>query len=309
MLVEKFTSQLENLVVHQNVSIVESLEIMSQKRNIWFSTGKKKLQKAATYILEQLTFGSTLSDALRACIYLNFDEVYLLSLRFSETGGDLRKTLTFLKEREERKKNNRSKLLEACIYPFFVIILALGLCVFLFYAFPVDTASFESVADMKRKLVRYAFYLILLCTFLLFLFIKNVGEDKTYEAFYVISFLIKSGMNVSSAIECGQMVAGEDSKIGRKFAMAKDKIEIGLSFEEAFELKGDLCDALYFADRAGGKCDVFEKIAEWIFEKNEKKRNICLQLIEPVFIAVTGAFLLVLVMNFFMPFLNNTNWL
>ena len=52
----------------------------------------------------------------------------------------------------------------------------------------------------------------------------------------------------------------------------------------------------------------FKKLAVWIDEKAQKRRKLCLCLVEPLFICVTGVFLLCLVMKFFMPFMNDMNF-
>ena len=47
--------------------------------------------------------------------------------------------------------------------------------------------------------------------------------------------------------------------------------------------------------------DVFEKIAVWLNAQDEKKRTICLKLLEPFFICGTGIFLLIFLMNIVLP--------
>lgn len=309
MSVEKFTKQLYQLAVKQNVALCDSLQIMAKNgRKKSLLSLNHKVQKAATDMLERLANGETFSDALKACMEINFDDVYVQSVRFAENAGDLKKTISFLYERESRHRENRTKVFEACIYPFFIMIVAVAACIFLMNIIPSELSGMGTPQEMKLKLVKYIFILMLACLSLIFVVIKGIGENKTYEAFFVISFLIKNGMNVSMAIECAQIIVGEDSKLGRKFASAKEKISFGMGLEEAFNMGGEFSDALYFADMAGEKSDVFEKITEWMFEKDERKRRIVIQLLEPIFIALTGIFLLILVMNFFMPFLNSTMW-
>ena len=43
-------------------------------------------------------------------------------------------------------------------------------------------------------------------------------------------------------------------------------------------------------------------------KKDERRRALFMVLIEPLFIALTGAFLLLLVINFFMPFMTDFSW-
>jgi type II secretory pathway component PulF len=62
-----------------------------------------------------------------------------------------------------------------------------------------------------------------------------------------------------------------------------------------------LDQAFFYAENSGGENDVFEKIALWLNTRNEKKRSICIKLIEPVFISGTGIFLLIFLVNLVLP--------
>lgn len=300
MLKEKFTEEFYQICVKQNIGVADSLELMAKRKHKAASFFSLKIQNTASYLLNKLKAGESLSSAMKSCLFINFDEVYVQTIRFAEVSGNLQETLSFLNERCKRHIYNRNKLIEACIYPFFVMFVAIAGCVVL--------SMISSGNDIRPRLFEYSFGLIFVCVLVMCGIIKAVGENKIYEAFYISGFLIKSGMNVSSAIGCGQIVAGEDSKIGKLFAEAREKIEYGMGLEEAFDFNDELADALYFADKAGRKSDVFEKIAEHIGEKDDSRRRICFQLVEPLFIVITGCFLMLLVINFFMPFMNSTNW-
>lgn len=308
MLKEKFTRQIYQLCVKQNIDVADSLELMAVRKTASFFS--EKIQKAALFLLNELKAGETLSTAMKTCSYINFDEVYVQAIHFAEMNGNLLQTLSFLYERCERHKKNMNKLIEACTYPFFVMLVAIIGCTGLIYISSGNGAFFAGINDlnMKSKLIEYVSLLVIVCALAMIFIIKAVGENKIYEAFYISGFLIKAGMNVSNAIACGQIIVGEDSRTGRKFGEAREKIEYGMGLEEAFSINNKISEALYYADKSGRKSDVFEKIAEQIGEKDEMRRKICLELIEPLFIVITGAFLMILVINFFMPFLNNTNW-
>ena len=77
------------------------------------------------------------------------------------------------------------------------------------------------------------------------------------------------------------------------------------------ELKGNNCllEALYYADTGGSQSDLFGRMAAYLESKREARSTMCFSLIEPLFIVITGAFLLVLLMTFFMPFINDIGWI
>ena len=51
---------------------------------------------------------------------------------------------------------------------------------------------------------------------------------------------------------------------------------------------------------------MFEKVAATIKEKDDQRRKICLSLIEPLLIGITGMLLIVFVINLIQPVLMNT---
>lgn len=92
---------------------------------------------------------------------------------------------------------------------------------------------------------------------------------------------------------------------------ARQKLEFGMDLSSAFGIgtsgKNDFCripgfeNALFYAQKGGSKADVFAKIAGEIKLRDDQKRKICMSLIEPAFIGLTGLFLIGLVMNYVLP--------
>ena len=110
------------------------------------------------------------------------------------------------------------------------------------------------------------------------------------------------------------MILGQDRKKD-VFTRARLRMEDGMELLRAFDFEGlgskklkkEVFEALYYAEKSGGKNDVFERIAEQLGKKDEKKNRIMLSMVEPVFVAGTGLFLIVLMANFLMPVINGMN--
>lgn len=290
---EKFTRELCELYVNKNMSVTESLYLMSCKP-------KGKVKKTSEFLYKSLEKGIPLSNALKNNPYIDFDRVYVMFILFAEQSGNLKRTIQYLDSKCKRSRDNKTKVITAFLYPAFVVFLSFFLCLFLNRFLQVDH---------KEKIYKAFFFLIIVCSFLFILIYKMIGNNRLYEAFLGTDILVKSGISVSAAAECGAMIVGINSKIGKLFMDAGEKIEYGMNLKTAFNFNGEFEDAFYYADVTGGENDVFEKVAFWIKEKLDKRRIICMQLIEPLFIAVTGSFLLILVFNFFLPVMNNYNWL
>ncbi len=291
-MVRKFTSELADLYVRQNMTLSESLQIMMHKNK----KRKNRISRSAAYLFECLQEGNLISNAFRTCPFINFDDSYTFFISLSEKSGDLRKTLEYLNLKYERKYQNKNKLLEVSLYPFFVVSLAVLASLFV--------CNLSGDANYGQVL-NYLFFLVGVCGSIFFVIGKIISEDKLYEAFLGIDFLIKAGVNVSAAVASAVYVLGADSRLGKSFVEAGEKLEFGMSLQNAFCLGKKYQEAFYYADSCGKSSEVFKKLAVWIDEKAQKRRKLCLCLVEPLFICVTGVFLLCLVMKFFMPFMND----
>lgn len=305
--VKTFTDTLYELFVEQKVPLKKALEIIAFEK-------KTGLQKGADSILKAMLSGVSFSNALKSCEYINFDPVYVSFVAFSEITGDLKDTLEFLKNRCQRRENNNTKLLEASMYPAFIVVLAVAVCVFLYFygnSLGLGSGRTNSLEQFSQLFLSISLLLVV-CCFVFFVIRKNLQENKLYEAFLAVGFLIKSGVNVSTAVSAGVIIAGPGSKYGALFQKAKERLEFGVDIYTAFdnfELSSDLRNSFYYAHMAGNKAEVFEKIALRMGADDEKRRRRCLSLVEPTFIGITGLFLITLLVSYLLPMMSDTSWL
>ena len=116
---------------------------------------------------------------------------------------------------------------------------------------------------------------------------------------------------------CAVRIAGPSSRTGKLFENARIKLSYGMDLQTAFQCTGKrgglysskLKEAFYYADNGGSKDDLFGRIAAFLKAEKEKSRSVCFSLIEPLFIVVTGLFILTLLMTFFMPLINEAGWI
>ncbi len=306
-----FTSLLFDFLVVQKMNLQESLEIISK------NLGKKNnkfISETAIQISESLKNGNLLSTSLKKSSFIKFDSVYISFIRFAEITGNLVAIITFLKERCQRKKENTNTIISASIYPLFVIFLSVFASLFLVFFsdnFIFGEGNFIK-SEQKFEILKSLFVFVIFTFLIFYLLYRNLSENKIYEAFLAIGFLLKNGINMSVAIGYGVFIVGSESKEGKKLNLVKERLEIGMDLKSAFGIGKEKCfkiknfeNAIYYAERGGGKSDVFEKIAELLKEELEQRRKIGLTFVEPLFVGLAGLFLIVLVMNFFMPILTN----
>lgn len=292
-MVAKLTSILYELLVCKGLSLKDSLELISDgKNNLISKTGK--------YLLNSILGGIALSNGMRKCPYIKFDNIYITFIFYGEKTGNIKGIITFLMNRCNRRKENDFKLFEATSYPCLVILVSIWLCIYL-----VKESSFK----IGNEVFFYLFFLIFICFCIFWGIKKIIGENKIYEAFLSVGYLVKSGINLYDAIGCGAQIVGVTSSNGLKFQIAREKLLLGMNLHDAFSLGNRYKNAFFYAEKSGGKTDVFEKLARWIGEDDERKRKICLSLIEPIFILITGLFLMILVVYFFLPFISEISWI
>ena len=290
----RFTQLLQELVCSKKMDLKRALLLMSS------SSKGGVVVHAAKYIYESLLRGEAFSNALKTCSFIEFDGVYVSFLNFAERGGCLENALTFLKKKCERQSENQSRIIEVCVYPLFVILLAVGAGILL-SVYSSSLFTQENI-DLKLSLCQAFAFLFLFCITACLILKQILGTDKLYEAFLAMGFLIKGGESIANAAKAAVNVLGYETKEGMLFARAAEKLSYGLSLREAFSFNNRILDqAFFYAENSGGENDVFEKIALWLNTRNEKKRSICIKLIEPVFISGTGIFLLIFLVNLVLP--------
>lgn len=310
--VKQFTDSLYELVCVQNIPLKESLEIMG---NSDAGENKKKIINAAQEIYGFMLQGLSFSAALSKCTEISFDVSYVTFISFSELTGKLSESISFLKRKNDEQKENSQCLIGACVYPVFVIFLAVVFCTLLIVNGNNLVPGFQNLwtRENQLKLIKNILLLICISIFSLNFLLKNLNRNKTYEAFVVVNFLIESGMNMSIAFSYAALVLGETTKEGKLFMQAKDRLSLGMDLKTAFGIEQNnylkipgLKTALYYAQKGGSKENVFEKVAATIKEKDDQRRKICLSLIEPLLIGITGMLLIVFVINLIQPVLMNT---
>lgn len=299
----EFTQLLFELTKKQNLSLVESLEIMSKFQK------KGAVEFAAKHILECLNQGLSFSGALKTCKEIEFDDLFISFVGFAEKTGHFGETCEFLYFRCKRKHENLVQIFEACLYPVFVVLLSIAAASFLMI-FGKSNNVFGDIGfsmEQSEKIISSCFRgcVFLFCFFSISFFVlKNIlSDNKMFESFLAADFLVRSGINLIDTFDALVSVAGIDSSLGQEFLKIKNKILQGTEFSMAFMgLNKKLERFFYLAQHTGGECDVFGKMAAFLKEFDEKRRKICFTLIEPIFICGTGVFLIILLSGIYVPF-------
>ena len=303
-----FTELLEELVCKQSCSLQRALYLMSKGNAL----KDKAVSLASKNIYESLINGNSFSSSLKLCPYIEFDVLFISFISFAQRCGNLEETLLYLKKKCLREEENALCIMEAAVYPLFVVLLCVMSAVLL-VVYSTSIFGFGSEGlDVSEKIIKtfsLSFgFLSIFCIVSFFVIKKTLGTNRLYEAFLAAGFLIRGGESLANAVKNAVNILGYETKEGMIFARAGERLAYGINLHSAFEidsgktaLKKQLDEAFFFAENSGSENDVFEKIALWLKSRDEKRRTVCLKLLEPVFISGTGIFLLVFLMNLVLP--------
>lgn len=309
--IRKFTEALSELMIDQNFSLGNALKILSRE-----NLRKKKSDEitlCCKEILNKLENGESFANALKFSKEISFDNTYISFIRFSEKTGNLSEIISFLRERCKRQEENHNRIIESLLYPVFVIILAfIAVGFLLLYGkniFVGEQIEAFCTSNLISSCGNAVFFLCVFCFCGGWVIKKNLGSDKLYEAFLAADFLLKNGESFGSAIETSAEILGKESPEGQLFLNARERLEYGVELKNAFICSNsrkwdEIQNMFYFAENAGNETQIFEKIASKLKMDLDKKRKFCLKLIEPMFIAGTGGFLLIFLMNTALPLLS-----
>ena len=311
----KFTEMLTELVCNKKCSLQAALNLLSRNTN----KKSKNVSLGAKNICESLLQGMTFSNALKVCPYIEFDMLYVSFIRFAENCGCLETVLDFLNKKCSREQQNTLKVIEASVYPAFVILVSVAAGILLFCYSSTFEILQESGAlfkqDFYSTLILSFTFLAVFCTIAFFVLQKTLGTNKLYEAFLATGFLVKGGESLANAVRNAVNILGYETKEGQLFVRAGENLSYGMSLHNSFglsdrlwknSLHSELEEAFFYAENSGGENDVFEKIALWLNARDEKRRAVCFKLIEPFFISGTGIFLLVFLANLVLPLMTES---
>ena len=302
-----FTESLHDLL-SEGLTLYQSLKIMSESK-----VTDKKIRNASSYISKCIENGNHFSGSLKTCSEITFDETYIAFSMFAEQTGNLCQALDFLIKKTKREIENRENLFNALLYPLFVIVLVICMISFLMFSGYAESI-FSSVMSSKKMisiLVKNLMWFLFSSISAVFFLVKLVSENKLYEAFLAGSYLVTQGLGLPTAIGFASTIVGLDTKNGKVFSKAKEGLEYGMDLRTAFLREGNrrlqrkIEMALLMAEETGNKNEVMEKIAALLKIESDRKRQLTIKLVEPVFILITGVFLLGISIDLILPVFSN----
>lgn len=296
-----FTSSLLELL-ESDIPLRTGLEVLAED-----TLTDKSVRLLSADILKHLAEGLSFSGSIGAST-ISVPERYISLIASSESGGSIVFALRFIRDILERKKEVEERIKSVSVYPAFVVLIALiGSFVLLSFQseFLISVPKNELYGGITDALVMFAAGITGVA-----IYVKNaMGEDILHSVFFSLSYLADAGFDFARCLDITIMYAKEDRKVLGALLNVKQLITEGVSVGEAFSRQKvfpkEISARFSLAEVHGNTAKVCQGIALSLEKKNTRKRNVCMQLIEPLLIACTGLYILILVETIILPFLTS----
>lgn len=334
-----FTREVADLL-NSGVTLVKTLELISAQ------THYHKLNFIARKVADKIKEGSNFSDSLKTFPGV-FSPLYISVAKSGEISGTLEKVMQRLALYYEKNQQLKSKIVEALIYPAFLICMGiLSVIVLTLFVIPKLIPMFE---DMKMQLpfvtqiiiqcshLIMTFWPLLLAGFLIlsFLLIELFRNRKLHiqlqylalklpllrdfvanrhfsETFQSLETLISNGIPALTALQISEE-SSTFHPFKESFKQIITEVTNGDSFSKSLETKALFPLRISTIIRVGeesGKLDQsMRKLAQNYTEAFEKSSNLLTKFAGPVFIILIAIFIGTIVVAMLLPILNiNVNF-
>lgn len=334
-----FTKQLAYLIKAQT-PLDEAIKTLSE------TTSNSSLRSVLIEVYNDLVSGVAFSQALARFPDV-FGPYYLGMIKVGESVGNLDEVLNYLAEHLNSQIRFRNRVLQASIYPIFVLFLFLAILLALFYfvipqiaklfvenniPMPLITRIFKFIADF---LLKFGLMLLIILGFLIYYFyeysktkegrlaffkitsnlpifgplIKNTYSAQFLESLY---YLQRGGVPIVEALEIiKESIAHPlyESALDYIIEDVKRGSPLSQSLGQFPELFSDLIiEGMKTAERTGQLAEIVLTIYNFYNETVETQVASLGEALQPVLIVVLGAGLGLLEASLLIPLLNLTKY-
>ncbi|MBQ5491030.1 MAG: type II secretion system F family protein [Treponema sp.] len=295
-----FTQALSELLI-SGVSLYQACAALSQMKQV-----NKRLRAVAYSVQQKLFHGESVCDALLKTEQLFVPRWYRGVLLACERSGSLHKAFSFLHELENQLSQSRERICAALLYPVFIVVLALSGTVLLILKapdlFPAVDSQFYSTVFGE---VLFALLFFIPSAFVLCLFVFSAfSVDEFLLVCIITEFLLSERMSLFEALEQSLYVCKSGSKLEKTLCESLQLLREGYSPVSALEsLHPSMGMYLRIAEQTGNLCNAFSQIKQAISSEKKRKQTVCLSLLEPSLILITGMYIAILLKQIFLPLL------
>ena len=281
---------------------------------------EKPVRDTAEKLLAVLKKGRSFAEGLAAASRgtLLFPPLYEEILRPAEQTGAVDKALARIAEHLRRTIKAREAVAAALAYPTAVVLIALAGTAFLLWkGLPLFAGAGmlpdDFLARARSSVIFAGVFLLASGAVAAFACYRLIArESPPSRIFYELSFLLEGKIPLPDALSSCIMSMG-NTKWGRALARAKWDIASGGRLARAFADSGVfpayITGWLAVGDRNGEIETVCRRIADYYRNRDERGSAAAMRLAEPLFIVITGAYLVMLIQGVILPVLTRAGGL
>jgi type IV pilus assembly protein PilC len=330
--IAQFTRQLHTML-RSGVPIVQAVDMVAM------SSKKEKLKKMLTDIRDDISGGTSLSNALRKHP-LYFSALYSNLVEAGEEAGILEDILSRLASYLERMESIKSKVKKAMIYPISVFVVAIGVTMFLliyviptfeevFANFGAELPAFTQMVLGLSAIVQSWWWLMIGGAVLPVILIiqarkRSANARRLFDRILLkiplfgqlarlsatsrfartLSTMFNSGVPLVEALESvagatGNVVYEEATLEMREAVSIGQQLNFSMRQSNIFEYM--VIQMVAIGEEAGSLGDMLQKVAEYYEEELDSMIAALMTLIEPLIIVVLGTLIGGLIVAMYLP--------
>ena len=289
-------------------SIVDSLHIL-EREGI-----EKEIRDSVSALLAAMKKGKGLSESLRAAQggKVFFEPLHVTLIAAAEITGNIEGVLERIVSDLRRKHRVKENAINILVYPSIIVLAAVaGTIALIVKGMPFFIAggllSASVISDAKAG-ISIAGMVLLSGGGALFIFYFRIfyNDSPEFRIFYLLDFLLRSNITLTEALSHCIACMGR-TKYGKALVSARKDIASGITFQAAFGkipyFPPYVAGWLSVVGASGRAGEVCGNIKEYYARKDGKTREIAAKLIEPAVIALTGIYVLIIMLTVILPIL------
>lgn len=305
-----FTSSVAELTC-AGVSVRRAVYAILSAKNI-----PEIVKRASNEIFSKLEEGKSFSSAITECVAITFPDYYRAFVLIAEETGNIAQTMKWLEKTILVKRKIKEQASVAVAYPILIIFLTafcgFGVAMFLPRLIPSLSAENSETlrADVLKSCIEGATFLVFVATLIIFAIRKIMNQSPELRLMTSLSFLTESSVPLESALSCAVSSSPVDMPLNRAIIEIKKSLSGGeepssafyknLS-DEGFVLAAKIVSMYLSLSEAGGFSSAFSKTAKFLSDREEKRRNIFLSMMQPLMISVAAVFVMIVLKNLIVP--------
>lgn len=318
------------------VMLLAGMNMLTALQLLYDRASKPKMKDCYMKMIEGIEKGDSLYDAMRRQKGI-FPNLFMAMVLAGEASGTIDIVMDKMATYYEKEAEIRTKVINAMIYPMFLIFITLAVVILLFtFVLPQFFSLFEGkeVPGITSFFMKVSFfltnywYILLLLLVLLIISVKTLNRSEKFHAKFdqmilsipvvgkvlekliiarfanVMNILYSSGITIvqSITISIGTV---SNMYVAEKLTIVNELIEKGISLSEALQrenlFENMIWSMIQVGEESGSLETMFLKLAEYYTKESESATQKMMAVMEPVVLVFIAVIIAVVIASVLLP--------